>query len=173
MLGIKFIAQLAIAAGAIALGLVVFAGTWFNIVVVLSLFLLIMKGVRTAAYFGIIGCILYEIVSPFPSYTVVIAWAVTLILMHYFLIHYVTHRSLLGVIATALLGTAGFEGMLLITSRIGIYIEQGFSPAITTLYAYAVLERVIASTVLITLIVFLVQQFSPRARGTILIRGPA
>lgn len=171
MSGVKFIAQLAIAVGAIALGLVVFAGAWFNVVLVLSLFLLIMKGVRIAAYFGIVSCILYEIISPFPSYTVVIAWTVTLILTHRFLIHYVTHRSLLGVIATALLGTAGFEGMLLVTSRIGIYIEQGFSPVITALYAYAMLERVIASTVLITMTIFLVQQFSPRARGTILISG--
>ena len=166
---IKFIVYALAIAAALLLGVALFTVGWFNVILVVSLLVLLLGGVRSAVATGLLGSFIYETISPFPPMVFAFSVAFTIIVMQEFLVHYVSHRSVFGAFAIGIFGTAAFEVSVVIFSKIAGHFQSGFVPFIDSRYLGGAFARSIASTLIMVGIFLIVQRFSPRTRGTILL----
>lgn len=121
-----------------------------NIVVLSGFLILYIKGLPHALLWSATAGLIFETVSPFPSYVFVAALLLSLTLTYYFLRHYLTHRTLLGIFVGSFLGVVVFEGLLLLLGKAVRVIAYGITPNMDGLYLGFVVSRVIWSTVLLT-----------------------
>lgn len=137
-----------------------------NLIFVSTCIILYAQGLTRALLWALIGGLIFETVSPFPQGTFILALLAATTLMYHFLIRYVTHRSVPGIMLGSALGALVFEMLLLLFARIVYLFVPGFIPSLNIMYLTFLCYRIGSTLLILAFVVIIMRHLSPHARGT-------
>ena len=130
--------------------------------------LILLASPRSALIWTLIFGALLETVSPYPIFVYFTALVMAFFVLRIFVRNVISHRTLWGAALTALLGTVLFRLLLLILAWLGQRISAGWAPTLELAYFSYLTRSTLIVLLLVTLVFFIAQRFSPQVRGVLI-----
>lgn len=148
-----------------------FSRTAFSLPLLSILILLFLAAKGTVIMWTISVGLMLEVVSPYPDFTYLFAFFITVVILRICMHYYLSHRTLLSAAVAGALGSFVFALSIAGFSRLGAAFGDGWMPAfdysfVLTMAAHA---GILALALVVVLSIF--WRFSPKLRGVVISRS--